>query len=93
MEGVHRRRVGHEVLLRRGDDHVDEAGGRAGVVPGRRSKYKQPGNQQMKSSLMTSIARREGTQGAAGGRAGSSSSSPMSRELQPSEELQPNDET
>ena len=91
MEGVHGRRVGHEVLLRRGDDHVDEAGGRAGVVPGRRSKYKQPGNQQMKSSLMTSIARREGTRGAAGGRAGSSS--PMSRELQPSEELQPNDET
>ena len=92
MEGVHGRRVGHEVLLRRGDDHVDEAGGRAGVVPGRRSKYKQPGNQQMKrGSLMTSIARRAGTRGAAGGRAGSSS--PMSRELQPSEELQPNDET
>ena len=44
VEEVYERRVGHEVLLRWGDDHVDEAGGRAGVVPGCRSKYKQPGN-------------------------------------------------
>ena len=54
MEGGHRRRVGHKVVLRRGDEHVDEAGGRGAVLPGRRSKYKEPDNQQTKSSLITS---------------------------------------
>ena len=44
----------HKVLLRRGDEHVDEAGGRGAVLSGRRSKYKEPDNQQTKSSLITS---------------------------------------
>ena len=32
VERVHGRQVGHEVLFKRGEDHVNEAGGRQGVM-------------------------------------------------------------